>query len=165
MGTYVVSSGGKEYSVQLRDDGTVLLDGAEIPLDVTSVGDHTFSLLMNGKSYTIAMAGENGSYDALIGGVPVKLDVQSERDRLLKRYAATSIGGKHRLEVHAPMPAMVSTIEVGVGDEVIEGQGLIILEAMKMENELRAHQSGKVKEIFVAEGKAVEKGELLMLLE
>jgi biotin carboxyl carrier protein len=56
-------------------------------------------------------------------------------------------------------------VEVQVGDDVHPGTGLLILEAMKMENEIRAHQSAKVKQIFVANGKTVEKGELLMLLE
>jgi biotin carboxyl carrier protein len=63
------------------------------------------------------------------------------------------------------MPALVVRIEVKVGDEVKEGKGLVILEAMKMENELRAHQSGRVKQIFVEEGKPVEKGQLLLLME
>jgi biotin carboxyl carrier protein len=60
---------------------------------------------------------------------------------------------------------MVVKVEVSVGDEVVEGQGLVILEAMKMENEIKSHQAGKVKSVLVEKGKAVEKGELLLLLE
>ena len=63
------------------------------------------------------------------------------------------------------MPALVVKVEVSVGEEVKEGQGLLILEAMKMENEIKCHQAGKVKEILVSKGKPVEKGELLMRLE
>jgi biotin carboxyl carrier protein len=63
------------------------------------------------------------------------------------------------------MPALVVRVEVKVSDEVKVGQGLVILEAMKMENEIKSHQSGRVKEIYVAKGKPVEKGELLLLLE
>jgi biotin carboxyl carrier protein len=63
------------------------------------------------------------------------------------------------------MPALVVRVEVKAGDEVREGQGLLVLEAMKMENEIRSPQAGKVREVFVSNGKAVEKGELLLLLE
>ena len=67
--------------------------------------------------------------------------------------------------MHAPMPAMVVKLEVNVVDEVRAGQPLIVLEAMKMENELVAAAAGRVKAIYVAPGKAVEKGELLLLFE
>ena len=63
------------------------------------------------------------------------------------------------------MPAMVVKLEVNVGDEVRAGQPLIVLEAMKMENELLASGPGRVKAVYVNAGKAVEKGELLLLLE
>jgi biotin carboxyl carrier protein len=63
------------------------------------------------------------------------------------------------------MPALIVKVEVSVGDEVVHGQGLLVLEAMKMENELKAMHSGRVKEIHVRQGKPVEKGELLMILE
>lgn len=63
------------------------------------------------------------------------------------------------------MPALVVKIEVSVGDEIVSGQGLIILEAMKMENEIKSHSAGVIKEIYVTHGKPVERGELLFLLE
>jgi biotin carboxyl carrier protein len=63
------------------------------------------------------------------------------------------------------MPAMVVRLEVNVGDEVRAGQPLIVLEAMKMENELLASGAGRVKAVYATAGKAVEKGELLLLLE
>jgi len=63
------------------------------------------------------------------------------------------------------MPALVSSVPVSVGDVVTVGQGLVILEAMKMENEIKAHRNGVVGKILVSKGKSVEKGELLVHLE
>ncbi len=68
-------------------------------------------------------------------------------------------------EIKAPMPALVVRVEVEIGQKVKPGQGLLILEAMKMENEIKAHSAGIIKEIYATKGKPVEKGELLMLLE
>jgi len=160
-----MTTGGNEHVVEVRDDGTVLLDGASTSLDIRRIDANTFSILLNGASHTLVASRASGGYEVLSGGILLKVDVETERERLLRQYAGTAIAGHHRLEIHAPMPAMVTRIQVKIGDEVTEGQGLIILEAMKMENELRAQQAGKVKEICVARGKAVEKGQLLLLLE
>jgi pyruvate carboxylase subunit B len=71
----------------------------------------------------------------------------------------------HRLEIHAPMPALVVKVEVAPGQDIATGQGLLVLEAMKMENELRSHQAGRVKEVCVKKGDTVEKGQLLVVME
>ncbi|HET6272048.1 MAG TPA: biotin/lipoyl-containing protein [Bacteroidota bacterium] len=165
MHTYFMTSGGKEHVVIVHDDGTVLLDGRRTSLDITRIDANTFSILLHGGSHTLVASRTNSGYEVLSNGILLRVGVETERERLLRQYAGTAIAGHHRFEVHAPMPAMVARIQVNVGDEVTEGQGLIILEAMKMENELRAQQTGKVKEIWVVVGKAVEKGQLLLLLE
>ncbi|MEK9137394.1 MAG: acetyl-CoA carboxylase biotin carboxyl carrier protein subunit, partial [Bacteroidota bacterium] len=125
----------------------------------------SYSVFIGNVSTQITLKGYGSDYQVLLGKNQVDVRVESERDRLLKKYATASSSTHQRYEIHAPMPALVVRIEVGVGDDVRDGQGLLILEAMKMENEIRSHQSGKVREIYVTKGKAVEKGELLMLLE
>ena len=72
---------------------------------------------------------------------------------------------RHKLEVKAPMPGMVLKIKKQAGDDVMQGDSVLILEAMKMENDLRAHISGKIKSINVKEGMAVEKGYSLFIIE
>jgi biotin carboxyl carrier protein len=73
--------------------------------------------------------------------------------------------GQLKLEVKAPMPGMVLKIKKQPGDEVMQGDSVLILEAMKMENDLRAHKSGKIQSINVKEGMAVEKGYTLFIIE
>lgn len=165
MSKYHVRVGEDEHRVTVRADGSVLLDGNACSAEITRIDESTFSVVRNGASFLICVARSGGSYEALCNGVLCEVTVESERARLLREYAATSGTLHHRYEVHAPMPALVVRVEVTVGDEVQAGQGLVVLEAMKMENELKAHHAGKVKEIRVHKGKTVEKGELLLLLE
>jgi biotin carboxyl carrier protein len=113
----------------------------------------------------VIVSADGEGFDVIAGDFRGRVSVESERGRLLRRYARSTGESGARLEVHAPMPAMVVKLEVDVGDEVRAGQPLIVLEAMKMENELLASGSGRVKAVYAIAGKAVEKGELLLLLE
>lgn len=164
MHTYAVTLDKREYSVDVHDDGRVDVDGRPIVVDITRTGN-AFSILLDGVSVRIVALPSDAEVHALIHGHQHDILVESERDRLMKKFSAATGGRHQRSEIHAPMPALVVRVEVNVGDEVQEGQGLIVLEAMKMENEMRAHQAGRVKQILVSRGKAVEKGELLLLLE
>lgn len=165
MGTVFVTNGEREFRVAVHQDGRIELDGMPVDAAMEELGPGTFSILVGGRSHRLAVSENGDGFEMLMDGVVVRMSVATERERLLKQYATTAAAGKHRFEVRAPMPAMVTRIEVKAGDDVTEGQGLIILEAMKMENEIRSHQAGRVKEVCVSQGKAVEKGELLLLLE
>ncbi len=163
MPEYDVTIDGVTERLALDGDGVPTLKGKT--LQVTPVGAFQFSVLVDGQSFNVVAAKAEHGYVVLIGGYQLEVQVESERKRLLKLLGRTSGKTHHRLEIRAPMPALVLKVEVAAGDEVRAGQGLLVLEAMKMENEMKAHQPGRVKEILVSPGKAVEKGELLMLLE
>lgn len=165
MPTYYVNVNGGEHEVTLSPDGTIEYNGVPMVLDVQETGNSTYSVLLNSVSVKASVHGANGQYAVVANGYQLDVRVESERTRLLRQFDAVGRLAHRKMEIHAPMPALVVRIEVAVGDEVQPGQGLIILEAMKMENEIKAHDHGKVKEIRVAKGTAVEKGELLMLLE
>jgi pyruvate carboxylase subunit B len=101
----------------------------------------------------------------IVGGRLFELEPRSERDRLISSFSGSGAGGRAALEVRAPMPSRIVRIEVKEGDSVTVGQGLIVVEAMKMENTLKAPQNGTVTTVAVTEGKAVEKGTLLIVLQ
>ena len=165
MPVYDVTVDGATMSVAIDPGGKVRVNGETVILDVQQVNDHRFSILMGRESLTLLVEKREGSYAVLAGGALHEVAVISERDRMLKEYGRQSGSTVSRLEIHAPMPALIVKVEVSVGDWVERGSGLLVLEAMKMENEVKAHQKARVKEIYVTEGKPVEKGELLMLLE
>ena len=165
MITYHVTVNGYELTAHPGADGSVLIDGKELTHEVKRISLTEFSVMIGTRQVRVVVSADEGGFDVIAGDFRGRVSVESERQRLLRRYARSAGGTDSRLEVHAPMPAMVVKLEVSVGDEVRVGQPLIVLEAMKMENELLASGSGRVKAVYVNAGKAVEKGELLLLLE
>lgn len=165
MRTYFVTINGKELTVRLGSDGGAKIDGRNDGLEVKRISPGEFSVIAGARHVKVAVAAESGGFDVIAGDLRGRVTVESERDRLLRRYARSTAASSARLEVHAPMPAMVVKLEVRVGDEVVPGQPLVVLEAMKMENEILAHASGRVKAVHAVAGKPVEKGELLLILE
>lgn len=165
IGTFIVEILGEEYEINIGPDGLARILGQNGVIDIRPCGRNTYSVLINGVSTQVIASGAGNNWQALLSNKLVDVRVETSRDRLLKKHLTASAGTHRRYEIHAPMPALVVRVEVAEGDRVKEGQGLLVLEAMKMENEIRSHQEGKVKELYVTKGKPVEKGELLMLLE
>jgi len=100
-----------------------------------------------------------------VDGRPVPVEALDERRKRLREVTTAMSGATGPKPVVAPMPGLVVKIDVAVGDEVEEGQGVVIVEAMKMENQLVAEGPGRVVAIPAAPGEAVEKGQVLVELE
>jgi len=165
MGTYAVKVNGKEYAVGVAQNGEIRVDGKSVGVDLCRMDSTTFSVLLDGNSVRIVASKRGGVYHVLLNSEEHEIRVETDRQRLLREFSDTVPETRARSEIRAPMPALIVKIEVEVGEEVKEGQGLLILEAMKMENEIKAHQSGRVKQILVSNGKPVDKGEVLIRLE
>ena len=165
MGRYFVEVGEKEYEASFDEHGSVSLQGVSTKFEIRQAGQCTYSVLVGGRSVTVVASDSRGEFQFLVNGKQCSPKVVSERERLLTVVAGKPLSGNKLLEIRAPMPALVATIEVKIGDDVKPGQGLVILEAMKMENEIKSHQQGRVRQIFVRQRQIVEKGELLLVLE
>lgn len=157
--------GAKKIPVEIDDTNHPRIPGGGDTVDITRVDRSVFSVLVNGRSHLIRVRESGNAYIMSAAGLEAMVMVESERTRLLKRAGATSRAAEHGTTIAAPMPALVVRFEVAPGQEVVAGQGLVVLEAMKMENEIRAPRAGKVKAIPVTVGKPVEKGEILIILE
>jgi pyruvate carboxylase subunit B len=165
MSVYRVQVGQEAVDVSFDEDGSVLIDGQSVALGLRHVRGCMYEVTLDGEQISVVVRKSADAYEALIDGVAQSVSVETRRSALIKKFGRASNGTHRRLEIRAPMPALVVRVEVRAGDEVETGNGLVVLEAMKMENELRAHSRAKVKEVYVTAGKAVEKGALLMLLE
>ena len=152
-----VSTGPGRYLVRLGPQ--------TIEVDLRAAGNGVYSLLVGGRSYEVdVLPGEEG-VTVLVRGEPYHIQVQDERTARLR--AAGAKGGRPagKRMVTSPMPGKVIKHLVKVGDAVAAGQGVIVVEAMKMENELKAPAPGTVREIRAPEGAVVQGGAPLVIIE
>jgi biotin carboxyl carrier protein len=142
----------------------IVIDGNEHIIDGRKLTGHIYSLLMDNRSFTVDVSAKDDQYTVACEGKSIQLRLLDER-RALRPGESSGSGRDGGKLVKSFMPGKVVEVLVKVGDDVEKDQGLIIIEAMKMENELRSTAAGKVKEIRVSPGQAVESGELLIELE
>jgi biotin carboxyl carrier protein len=133
-----------------------------IEIEAEQVGPHTFSVRLGDRVVELDTTWSEGNLVVGTAGKELAFRLIDRRRYRAGGDAATGIGQR---EVKAVMPGKVVAVLVNVGDEVEKGQSLLVLEAMKMENEVRSPGSGVVQEIRVSPGQAVETGELMLLLE
>lgn len=146
----------------------VLLDGIEHVVDARRIDRGTWSLLIAGRSWIVDVdPGKDGDLVTSVRGtLPTPVKILDARRRLLLQAKAKTAArvASGPLAVRAPMPGKVVEVLVKVGDAVTSGQGLVVVEAMKMENELRAPRDGSVTAVHVVEGQPVEAQEPLVTL-
>jgi biotin carboxyl carrier protein len=141
----------------------VILEGEALDVDARRVGEGLWSLVIGAGSTLAEVTEEDGVSVVHVDGETYRIRVEEETRYLIRtRGGAAAAAGQ---VLKAPMPGRVVLIEVAVGQRVRRGDGLVILEAMKMENEFRASGEGTVKEIRVQAGQAVNPGDVLMIIE
>lgn len=148
-----------------RTAGGLTVDGAPAEAHVHSVGPRSLHVLVGGRSRVATVEpAENGRTRVTIGGQAVEVEVKDARALLMERFGFASADTSAERFVRAPMPGLVVRLLAEPGQHVEAGQGLVVLEAMKMENELRAPSAGTVAALHVEPGAAVGKGALLVEL-
>ncbi len=140
------------------------MDGERHLLDLVPIDSHSVSILVDGESYAVEFDTSGDVIQVLVRGVVVSVDLADERKMRL-RSAGGLAGAAGPQIVLAPMPGKVVKILAKVGQDVVAGQGLVVVEAMKMENELKSARAGKVIEIAATEGQPVERGARLVVVE
>lgn len=156
----------KAYQIEIGANNTVLIDGEAHTVDFRGIdGMSLYSLLIDNLSWEVLVERTGDEYRVLIDGELHVVDVQDERTRKLAKVEAKSAAPTGEIAIKAPMPGLVRGVNVNIGDSVAARQGIVILEAMKMENELRAPRAGVVKEIRVKPGDKVEQGQVLVVVK
>lgn len=166
--SYFAHSGGRDHRLDVRQekDGLhVRLDDREFQVDFLQVDPGLYSLLIGGRSYEVDLLEVEDALMVLVNGQPFRVEIQEERERRLRAAAGKSVVRAGKRAVTAPMPGKVVRLLVQPGDAVRAGDGIVVMEAMKMENELKAPTAGTVKEIRVEEGRAVSGGDVLVVIE
>jgi pyruvate carboxylase subunit B len=164
---YIVDARGRRTVVDVAP-GSVTVDGKAIPATLRAVEGTPVRLVTIGTEVhrvVVRLRAARGEYTLWIDGFLYDVEALDERTRTIRDLTAASKGPAGPVPLIAPMPGLVVRVEVKPGDTVAVGQGMIVMEAMKMENELRAHGAGTVKAVRVAPGDAVEKGAVLVEME
>ncbi len=166
---YVAKVKDKSYKIDINEmDGKLQIevDGKPVTVDFARIKpSHFYSFLVNNKSFDTEIIKKYESYYVNVNGSKYECVLEDERLSRIKDIAGLKKDVAHEREIKTPMPGLVVSIEVKEGDMVKVGQGVAIVEAMKMENELKATFEGKVKKVKVKPGQAVDKDDVLVIFE
>jgi biotin carboxyl carrier protein len=164
---YVVEVNGRRLNVEIRD-GEAIVDGVKYSVSMQAVAGTPVRIVgVNDAVHRVVLRERvaRGRYRMWLDGHRYDAEALDSRARAIRDMQASVAKPSGPAPLRAPMPGLIVQLRVKVGDTVAAGAGLVVMEAMKMENELRTVAAGKVRAVHVTVGAAVEKGALLVELE
>lgn len=165
--TYDVIVDGKTHRLELTKGDSLWhckVDGHNIDVDAALTAREVMSILIGGDAFEVKRERSlRGDLHLVIGSARYEIDVQDPRSLRTRRAAGGAEAGPQKIT--APMPGKIIRIAVAVGDEVKAGQGVIVMEAMKMQNEMKSPKDGRVQKILTTEGATVNPGDTLAVIE
>jgi len=159
-----VEIAGRLRRIELRRAGERLecrIDGRLVEADVSEIGGGIYSFLISGRSLEVRVDARGPSLQIRSGG---REFVASVRDPRRYRKGGGAILAEGRQKVTAPMPGKVIRVLVKAGDVVAAGQGIVVVEAMKMQNEVKSPMAGSIEKLLVVNGQAVNAGDALAVV-
>ena len=163
---YVTTVNERKFEIEINDEDHVTVDGVRHEIDFQAVGNRPlYSLLIGGHSYEAYVEQGDDDWQVLHRGNLYQVWVEDERAQGLAQMGGARpivLGGEHHFK--APMPGMVITIPVAAGQEIAQDEVLVILESMKMQNELKAPCNGVVTRINVLPGDSIEQNQVLVVI-
>jgi biotin carboxyl carrier protein len=162
---YITTIAEREYEVEIIDDRTIRIGDRLLDVDFESVGGQpVYSLLVDGKSYEAYVHPAEDGWQVLLRGRLYPAKIEDERERRLRAAAGAAVAETGEYQLRAPMPGLVVAIPIEAGQPVKRGDVLLILESMKMQNELKAPRDGTVGRIRVKPTESVEQKQTLLTL-
>lgn len=166
---YEVEINNKKFQIEKEENSFYKgkINGASYQLDTIEKGENAWHVIHNNQSYTISLISqsEDKTFEIKVNDTVYSGIVKDEFDLLLKELGMDSQSVKKVNEIKAPMPGLVVDVLVKPGDTIAEGDGLIVLEAMKMENILKSPGEAVIKSIEVEKSNSVEKNQILIHFE
>lgn len=162
---YLATLQDRTIEIEINADDEIMVDGERLSVNFQPVmGQLLYSLLLRGDSFEASVQATNEGWQVLLRGQLYQVDVEDERQRRL-RQASGAIdlpGGEFHLK--APMPGLVVAVPVEEGQSVNKGDDLVVLESMKMQNELKSPRAGTISRVQVKQGDSVEQLQVLVIL-
>ncbi len=153
------------FSLEPLEHNLISINGVTKPFRLIQLSERFYHFIYDGKVFRVEAVKTDDGFNFKINGESVSVDIKDELQQLLEKMSGNTKKKTTSGDVKAPMPGLVVKLLVGTGESVKKGQGLLILEAMKMQNEIKSPIDGVVREIHVSEKQAVEKNFLLMKLD
>ena len=160
---YITTIYDQVFQIEILDEHHVSINGKTYDMDFNSVsGQPIYSLLLGGRSFEGFVYPGEDTWEVLLMGRQFPILVEDEREKRLRAAAGGTLSDSGEYHLRAPMPGMVVSIPVQDGQEIEKGQVLVILESMKMQNELKSPRAGKISRIRVKSGESVEQRQTLL---
>ena len=160
---YITDVEGKQFIVEIVDDKHVRVDDKLYEIDFETVsGQPVYSLIVDGRSHESYVQRGDDNWQVLLRGRLYPVTVEDEREKRLRVAAGAGVEESGEYHLKAPMPGLVVAIPGEEGQEIKKGQVLLILESMKMQNELKSPRDGIVNRIKVRAGESVEQKQALL---
>jgi biotin carboxyl carrier protein len=160
---YITTVDNKEYLVEIIDEKHIIINGKTYEVDFESVsGQPVYSLIVDGKSHESYVQQGDDNWQVLLRGRLYPVTVEDEREKRLRAAAGGSVAESGEFHLKAPMPGLVVAIPVEEGQQIKKGQVILILESMKMQNELKSPRDGTIGRIRVKTGESVEQKQTLL---
>ncbi len=163
---YITTVDDKQFLVEIIDEKHVSVDGQTYEVDFEAVsGQPVYSLIVNGRSHESYIQPGDDAWQVLLRGRLYPVKVEDEREKRLRAAAGGGVAETGEFHLKAPMPGLVVAVPVAEGEQVEKGQVLVILESMKMQNELKSPRDGVINRIRVRAGESVEQKQALLSVQ
>ena len=164
---YIATIDKQQYEIEINDENRVTIDGQPVTLDFKSMseGQPIYSLILNGKSYEAMIELTEEGWQVMLRGQLYQIDIEDERQRRLRMASGGTSTQSGELKLKTPMPGLIVDVPVEEGQEVTKGDNLIILESMKMQNEIKSPREGKILRVNVNPGDSVNQNQILLILD
>lgn len=166
MERYKITVGDKIHDA-IYDSGNIIINGKEYCFATKDIENDLIDIQLNNSTHRTYCSFKNNQTEAevWVDNHLIIFKLEDARSLLLNRFKAKSANTLSEVIINAPMPGLVKMIEISKDDLVKRGQGLVILEAMKMENEIKSPVDGRIKEIRIENNISVEKDQILIIIE
>ena len=162
---YIAEVDGQEFTSEILDEHHIRFGKEILEVDLVAVGGQPlYSLIVNGESYEGFVYPEERGWQVLLLGRAFSIIIEDEREKRLRSKVASSTKPGREFQLKAPMPGLIVSVPIHEDQIVEKGQILVILESMKMQNELRAPFSGTVARLKVKAGESVLQKQIMLIL-
>jgi biotin carboxyl carrier protein len=162
---YMTSTGDESFEIEINGENDLLVNGQRMLIDFRSVvGQSVYSLIVNGKSYEALVQPTEEGLEVLLHGQLFQVSIEDERQRRLRQSTGSTTVRRGEFHLKAPMPGLIVTVHVREGQEIKTGDRMIVLESMKMQNEISSPTDGTVRTLRIKPGDNVDQNQVLLTL-